>query len=175
MAANSIFSTPKKPAYPAIEDAPPLDTSSSAASSAASSTTSPLPHSKYQGKASVGEGVHVIGDIHDCRQVDVQGFMEGKIEADILIIHEKGRVKGVIKAERAEIHGEVDGEMTIADRLDIHATGLVAGTVNYGELSVEAGGRITGQLDQRPEDSANAPTKLPLERKAGSDKIKKQD
>ena len=156
MAANSIFSTPKKLAYPAIEDAP---------SDAAISTPSSLPHSKYQGKASIGDGVHVIGDIHDCRQVDVQGFMEGEIEADILIIHEKGRVKGVIKADRAEIHGEVDGDMTIADRLDIRATGLVAGSVNYGELSVEAGGRVTGQLDQQRDNTAPAPTKLPLGQK----------
>ena len=93
MAANSIFSTPKKPAYPAIDEATPVD--------ASVSTPSALPHSKYQGKASIGEGVHVIGDIHDCRQVDVQGVMEGEIEADILIIHEKGRVKGVVKADRA--------------------------------------------------------------------------
>lgn len=167
MAANSIFSTPKKPAYPAIEEETVLD--------APRSTPSALPHSKYQGKAAIGEGVHVIGDIRDCRQVDVQGFMEGEIEADILIIHEKGRVKGVIKADHAEIHGEVDGEMTIADRLDIHATGLVAGTVIYGELSVAAGGRVTGQLDQRREDSANAPMKLPLERKTASDELEKQD
>ena len=86
MAVNSIFSTPKTQAYAAIEETTPGE--GSAPSSA------PLPHSKYQGKAAIGEGVHVKGDIHDCRQVDVHGLMEGEIEADILIIHEKGSVKG---------------------------------------------------------------------------------
>ena len=166
MAANSIFSTPKKPAYPAIEE--------TTLEKIAVVPPSALPHSKYQGKAAIGEGVHVIGDIHDCRQVDVQGVMEGEIEADILIIHETGKVKGVIKADRAEIHGEVDGEMTIADRLDIRATGLVAGSVNYGELSVEAGGRVTGQLDQRRDGSAPSTMPLPLGQKSSPNNIKDQ-
>lgn len=156
MAANSIFSTPKTPAYPAMEETAPEEVS--AASPAA------LPHSKYQGKASIGEGVHVKGDIHDCRQVDVHGLMEGGIEADILIVHEKGSVKGVIKADRAEIHGEVDGEVTISGRLEIRASGLVAGIVNYGELSVEAGGRVTGQLDQRSDKSAERRGPLPMDK-----------
>ena len=149
MAANSIFSTPKTSAYPAVEDTAPEEVPTP--------SPAPLAHSKYQGKASIGEGVHVKGDVHDCSQVDVHGLMEGEIEADILIIHEKGSVKGVIKADRAEIHGAADGDVTISNRLEIRATGLVSGNVNYGELSVEAGGRITGQLEQRPAKSTERP------------------
>ncbi|NQU72926.1 MAG: polymer-forming cytoskeletal protein [Rhodospirillales bacterium] len=155
MAASSIFSTPKKPAYPAV------DITGSGQDSI--SSPAPLMRSEYQGQASIGEGVHVKGDIHDCRQVDVHGLMEGQIETDILIIHEKGSVKGIIKAERAEIHGTADGEVTISARLDIRATGLVAGVVNYGELSVEAGGRVTGQLDHFSEKSAERHTPIPMD------------
>jgi cytoskeletal protein CcmA (bactofilin family) len=156
MAAKSIFSTPKTPAYTAVEETTPGEV--------AAKPSVPLPHSKYQGKASIGEGVHVKGDVHDCSQVDVHGLMEGEIEADILIIHEKGRVKGVVKAGRGEIHGEVDGDVTISGRLEIRATGLVSGAVNYGELSVEAGGRITGQLEQRPDKSTEAQTPMGLDK-----------
>ena len=164
MAVNSIFSTPKTQAYAAIEETTPGE--GSAPSSA------PLPHSKYQGKAAIGEGVHVKGDIHDCRQVDVHGLMEGEIEADILIIHEKGSVKGVIKADRAEIHGQVDGELTISERLDIRATGQVSGIVTYGELSVEAGGCATGQIDQSPEKSGDRRTPVPLDKSRPSNDVK---
>jgi cytoskeletal protein CcmA (bactofilin family) len=160
MAASSIFSTPKKPAYPAIDETLPGEVSVS--------SQAPLTRSKYQGQASIGEGVHVKGDIHDCRQVDVHGLMEGEIETDTLIIHEKGNVKGIIRAERAEIHGTADGEVTISARLDIRATGLVAGVVNYGELSVEAGGRMTGQLDHCPEKTAERHAPIPLDKSANS-------
>ncbi len=161
--ANSVFSTPKTPAYSAVEETAPGEVSAALPAT--------LPHSKYQGKASIGEGVHVKGDIHDCRQVDVHGLMEGEIEADILIIHEKGSVKGVIKADRAEIHGDADGDVTISGRLEIRATGLVAGIVNYGELSVEAGGRVTGQLDQRTDKSAERHASIPMDRSPGSNDI----
>ncbi len=160
MAASSIFSTPKKPAYPAVDE--------TVSGQASVSSPAPLTHSKYQGQASIGEGVHVKGDIHDCRQVDVYGLMEGEIETDILIIHEKGSVKGIVRAERAEIHGTADGEVTISARLDIRATGLIAGVVNYGELSVEAGGRMTGQLDHCSEKSAERHTPIPIDRSSNS-------
>jgi cytoskeletal protein CcmA (bactofilin family) len=163
MAAGSIFSNPKKSAYPAIDETEPMVVS----------TSPPTPRAtdKYAGKASIGDGVHVKGDIHDCRQVDVYGVMDGEIVTDTLVVHQNGSVKGVIRADRAEIHGVADGELTVSDRLDIRANGLVSGIVTYRELSVEAGGRLTGQVDQHADDPAGNAKPIPMGKTPVPDKI----
>jgi len=39
--------------------------------------------------------------------------------------------------------------VTCSNLLTIHATGFIEGTMEYGELSIERGGRFAGQLKQK--------------------------
>ena len=53
---------------------------------------------------------------------------------------------GKAEVEEAEISGVYEGELTVRNRLLIRSTGQVKGTVRYGEIEVERGGRISGTI-----------------------------
>ena len=58
-----------------------------------------------------------------------------------------GIFKGTAVVDNAEIAGTFDGDLTVHNRLAIPASGLVTGQVRYGQLEVERGGRVNGQIE----------------------------
>ena len=109
--------------------------------------SAPASQATREGQVLIGEGVQIKGEIRECREIEIHGTMEGDLKADVVIVHETGLVKGNINTDRAEVHGSIDGEINVKFQLDVKATGSVAGKTKYGQLSVEAGGRVTGTLD----------------------------
>lgn len=94
----------------------------------------------------VGSGTQISGEINNCAVVEVQGQFEGNISADQIIIREGGSITGSASTKNAEVHGVLQGEITVTNLLDIHSTGQVDGELVYGQLSVSAGGYIGGNL-----------------------------
>jgi cytoskeletal protein CcmA (bactofilin family) len=111
----------------------------------------PAPKSRgeHEGHVLIGEGVKIVGEIRDCRKLEIHGTVEGDLEAEELIVHENGLLKGSIKTDRAEVNGTIDGDISVTHLLDLKSKGSVAGTTQYGEISVETGGRIVGDVDDR--------------------------
>lgn len=126
---------PTAPSAPAPEPAP------AATSPRASADES-------QGKRLiVGKGIRLSGEITACDRLIVEGFVEVTLnETRAVEIAESGRFIGGCEVEEAEISGVYEGELTVRNRLTIHATGRVEGTVRYGELEIERGGRMSGNI-----------------------------
>ena len=87
------------------------------------------------------------GEINSCDLLVV----EGKVEATMkqcreIKITETGTVKGQIEFERADISGVFEGDLTASERLVVRATGRVTGKVRFGELEIERGGQIIGDI-----------------------------
>ena len=99
-------------------------------------------------KLIVGRDIVMSGEIAACDQLIVEGRVEAKVEnAHRLEIADTGEAKGTITVQEADIAGHFEGDLTVKSRLTIRANGRVEGKVNYGDLAVEAGGRITGQIE----------------------------
>lgn len=103
----------------------------------------------HEGHVLIGEGVKIAGEIRDCRKLEIHGTVEGDLEAEELIVHENGLLKGSIKTDRAVVNGAIDGDVSVTNLLDLKSKGSVAGNTQYGEISVETGGRIVGMVDDR--------------------------
>jgi cytoskeletal protein CcmA (bactofilin family) len=112
----------------------------------------PASQGKHEGHVLIGEGVKIKGEIRDCREIEIHGTVEGDLEAEVLIVHGNGVLTGNVKTDRAEVHGSIDGDISVKYLLAVKAKGSVAGKTEYGELSVETGGRVVGTL---VEQSAN--------------------
>ncbi len=67
-------------------------------------------------------------------------------------------VSGEAEVETAEIVGEFEGKLTVSNRLVVHATGRVKGTVRYFAVEIEAGGQISGDV-QVTEEGLAGPAK----------------
>lgn len=96
----------------------------------------------------VGDGISLSGEITACDRLVVQGAVQVTLNQTRAIeITETGRfTNGKAEVEEAEISGVYEGELTVKKRLLIRKTGVVKGTVRYGELEIERGGKLSGSV-----------------------------
>ena len=78
-------------------------------------------------------------------------MIEGRVEAKLSDVHtveiaECGSFKGTAEVEDAEISGVFEGDLIVRNRLVIYSSGEVRGNITYGEIEIERGGRLTGQI-----------------------------
>jgi len=93
------------------------------------------------------------GTVLDCERLTVEGTVEATMpDGRLLEIVKAGTFKGTVTVDSADIAGSFEGELKVKKRLFIRASGRVAGTVRYGQLEVERGGRIEGKSEYDPAD-----------------------
>ena len=68
------------------------------------------------------------------------------MDSRVIHIAEQGAFSGSADIDIAEIHGAFDGKLTVRQKLVIHSTGRVTGTVRYGRLVIEDGGQLAGDV-----------------------------
>lgn len=114
----------------------------------------------------VGREISLAGQITACDRL----LVEGRVEADLdhcrqLDISPSGFFKGSAEIDDAEIGGRFEGRLTVHRRLRVRATARIVGHVTYGQLEVEAGGEIVGDIQvHRPETAAAKPGAAPQAR-----------
>jgi cytoskeletal protein CcmA (bactofilin family) len=125
-----------------------------APSAGAALPASSLPPSKqaeqdqYAGKRLiVGQGIRLSGEISSCDRLVVEGAVEATLnDTRALEIAESGRFTGGCEVEEADISGVYEGDLTVRRRLFVRGSGKLTGTVRYGELELERGGQIAGNI-----------------------------
>ena len=100
-------------------------------------------------RLTVGRDMSLKGaEISDCDRLVIEGVIEGNLNSGrYLEIDYGGIFTGTAVVDNAEIAGTFDGDLTVHNRLAIHASGLVRGKVRYGQLEIERGGRVNGQAE----------------------------
>jgi cytoskeletal protein CcmA (bactofilin family) len=97
---------------------------------------------------SVGRGITLSGEVTSCDKLVV---IEGSVEANltncrVIEIGESGLFKGSTTIDEAEVRGRFEGDLVVRNRLLIKASGRVSGTIRYGQIEIECGGQILGDL-----------------------------
>ena len=93
----------------------------------------------------IGHDTSFSGQISACKRLLVEGKAEAKLEkCQEIEITETGFLKGQASTENAEVRGRFEGEFTVKKRLLIRAGGQVYGSITYGEIEIERGGRLGG-------------------------------
>ena len=95
----------------------------------------------------VGRGLKLEGKIQSCDSLVIEGDVQATIESGTLTISETGEVRGEATVDQAEINGKFDGTLLVKKCLTVNSTGKITGTIRYGELKVEQGGKISGQVE----------------------------
>jgi cytoskeletal protein CcmA (bactofilin family) len=96
----------------------------------------------------IGQGVTFVGSISARGKAFINGAVAGEISVDGLQVGESGVIKGKIKSREMEVYGEIHDEVSCAEHVLVHSTGLINGKLIYGELEIQKGGRVTGAMDQ---------------------------
>lgn len=95
----------------------------------------------------VGPDIKMKGvEVADCDTLQVEGRIEATLDARLLQIAEHGVFAGTVAVDVAEIHGRLEGELTVRKQLILHATGRVTGKIRYARIKVEEGAELTGDV-----------------------------
>jgi len=98
-------------------------------------------------KLIVGREIELNGKIASCDLLIVEGKVEATLsDTRAVEIADTGVFKGSAEIEEAEISGRFEGNLAVRGRLLIRATGKVTGEIRYGQLEVECGGELAGQI-----------------------------
>src|SRR5205814_9970582 len=108
----------------------------------------------------VGAGMSVSGTITSCDRLVAEGTVDAKLDGcQQVIVAQTGVFRGNVSTDHADVHGRFEGELVVKKRLLVRAAGQVSGTVSYGEIEIECGGRISGQVKPHEGDSATSYSK----------------
>jgi len=125
----------------------PTVASSSAGRPAAAPSSVAQPAAEGGSKLTVGPKIKLKGvEITDCDTLVVEGTVEATMDSRVIQIAKDGAFHGTAEIDLAEIHGLFDGTLTVRDKLVIHSTGRVSGTIRYGKVVIEEGGQLTGEI-----------------------------
>jgi cytoskeletal protein CcmA (bactofilin family) len=130
----------------------------------------PAPHADVGKAAGKGEAKLIVGpdikmkgvEITDCDTLAVEGRIEATLDARVLQIAPQGIFSGTVAVDNAEIHGRLEGELTVRKQLVIHATGKVTGKIRYAKIKVEEGAELGGEISMLEANAAPLRTARPL-------------
>ena len=108
----------------------------------------------------VGEGMRVRGSLHFTEGLRIDGEVDCDVVAQgdgrsIVVISEKARVCGQVKAAHVIINGEVSGPVFSDELLELQPKARVVGDVRYEVLEMHPGARVEGAL--KPLKNADKP------------------
>ena len=94
----------------------------------------------------IGAGVTMKGEISVPDLIVVDGVVEGNVTARVVCVGQTGVIRGNIAATEADISGWITDLIDIKQLLIVRSTGRVEGRVMYGEIELEKGAVVTGDL-----------------------------
>ncbi|HVC55198.1 MAG TPA: polymer-forming cytoskeletal protein [Stellaceae bacterium] len=98
-------------------------------------------------KLIVGREISLSGEITSCDKLIVEGSVEANLQnCQDVDIAESGLFKGSATIDDADVRGRFEGNLVVRKRLLIRASGRVSGTIRYGQLEIECGGQLSGDI-----------------------------
>ncbi len=93
-------------------------------------------------------GTKVEGTINAKNDLRVDGIIEGTLHCTgKLIIGTDGKVDGDAHCQNAVIEGKFNGNLTVAEILDVRESASVVGEIKTGKLLVQNGATFNGNCD----------------------------
>ncbi len=119
---------------------------------------------RKEAKLIVGPDIKMKGvEVTDCDTLVVEGRMEATLDSRVIEIAPNGTFCGTVAVDSAEIHGRLEGELTVRKQLVIHGTGKVSGKIRYARIKVEEGAELSGEISML--DKAHQSGSSSLQRK----------
>ena len=103
----------------------------------------------------IANGTVIRGDVVFNGRLHVDGHIDGSLHGEgdnaVLTLSTSAQIKGEISAPHVVINGEVSGDVTATQRLELAAGARVEGNVYYKVMEMSAGAQINGKIVHRDE------------------------
>ncbi len=99
----------------------------------------------------IGKSVVIKGELSGSEDLTIEGQVEGKIELrqNVLTIGQNARIKAQVFAKSVVILGEVTGNVTASDKVDIRDNGSVDGDIASPRVAIAEGAHFRGSIDMQ--------------------------
>ena len=99
----------------------------------------------------IGKSVIIKGELSGSEDLTIEGQVEGKIELrqNILTIGPNGKIKAQVFAKTVVVQGEVTGNITATERVDIRDAGSVDGDLSAPRVAIADGAHFRGAIDMQ--------------------------
>jgi cytoskeletal protein CcmA (bactofilin family) len=99
----------------------------------------------------ISDGSVVHGELQFVDGLRIDGVVHGDVIAaaagpSLVVISEKARVHGKVKADHVIISGEVVGPIHCGELLELQPKARIVGDVHYGTLEMHHGASVNGEL-----------------------------
>ena len=94
----------------------------------------------------IGKSVIIKGELSGSEDLTIEGQVEGKIELrqNVLTIGPNGKIKAQVFAKAIVVQGEVHGNVTATERVDIRDNGSVDGDLSAPRVAIADGAHFRG-------------------------------
>jgi cytoskeletal protein CcmA (bactofilin family) len=114
---------------------------------------SPQPESRRieRDVVNIGKSVVIKGELNGSEDLTIEGQVEGKIELrqNVLTIGPNGKIKAQVFAKSVIILGEVTGNVTATEKVDIRDNGSVDGDITAPRVAIAEGAHFRGSIDMQ--------------------------
>jgi len=117
----------------------------------------------------VAEDIEIVGSIKCESNIQLDGKLNGDLSCSgNAVIGATANVKGNIAADSATILGQVNGNITAKDRIELKASARLNGDIRSKRLTVEDGASFVGKSEVNPSGGGTGRSAGSAEQKSSS-------
>jgi cytoskeletal protein CcmA (bactofilin family) len=107
----------------------------------------------------IGKSVVIKGELSGSEDLTIEGQVDGKIELrqNVLTIGPNGKIKAQVFAKSVVILGEVTGNVTASEKVDIRDNGSVDGDIAAPRVAIAEGAHFRGSIDMQRQGASAKP------------------
>lgn len=141
---ESVKPTPPPPAMPAASAAAPAPAPTAAQHNDVRTQIE-------RDKVNIGKSVVIKGELSGSEDLTIEGHCEGRIELreNVLTIGPNGKIKAEVFAKAVIVLGEVVGNVTASEKVDIRDNGSVDGDIISPRVAIAEGAHFRGSVDMQ--------------------------
>ena len=111
----------------------------------------------------IGKSVVIKGELNGSEDLTIEGHVEGTIQLrdHVLTIGPNGRIKAQVFAKSVIVLGEVTGNVTASDKVDIRDNGSVDGDIISPRVAIAEGAHFRGSVDMQRKAGTAQPQAKP--------------
>jgi cytoskeletal protein CcmA (bactofilin family) len=109
----------------------------------------------------IGKSVVIKGELNGSEDLTIEGQVEGTIHLreHVLTIGPNGRIKAQVFAKSVIVLGQVSGNVTASEKIDIRDNGSVDGDIVSPRVAIAEGAHFRGSVDMQRKGAPAQPQK----------------
>ena len=114
----------------------------------------------------IGKSVVIKGELSGSEDLTIEGHVEGKIDlkGNVLTIGPNGKIKAEVFAKAVVVLGEVTGNVTASEKVDIRDNGSVDGDIASPRVAIAEGAHFRGSVDMQRSGGAKPQQNQPQQK-----------